>query len=315
MPKDPEGKVNIMVHPFDGDPQLLKFFVQQIQDSKSLNKLSSEQTASLIRSKLSGAALKFVVASPDLLNAKEHTALLDGLSDFFVTTSATALCSQPLALLKDENIKNLAHRVAIQVAQQFPSIKDKDALDQIKLVKLCEALPNQVRAQLLREEIKEFSKAVARAAVLHEIDAQTTLNENQQFSILHAEIVALKQQLNEATTQSKAVNHFEAKSQGPQNNKQVRKLTSQRFDRNRHQNNNVHKKFNNDKITKICRYCKKSGHLITNCYKLRNKKSLEQAHLNNPWNQPQRDTRYFQSGSNQQLNPNAPNFNSNVHLN
>jgi hypothetical protein len=56
----------IKVTPFDGDPQKVDFFREQIEAVVKLNNLSDEEALNLIKSKLNNAALQYYIDSPSL---------------------------------------------------------------------------------------------------------------------------------------------------------------------------------------------------------------------------------------------------------
>lgn len=150
-----------MLHiaPFEGDPKIFPFFEQQLNDIMSNNKWSEAYAASFIRSKLAGNALKFVVASPDLLKAKDPKVLLDAIKKFFAPTSSVPmLFSSKLELLDGESIRNFAHRISVQVTKQFPTINDSEALKAIKLSKFCDGVPASLKVDLLKEGISDFDR-------------------------------------------------------------------------------------------------------------------------------------------------------------
>lgn len=96
------GKLlSIDIPKFEGDPDILPFFLEQIKSVSSINKYSDQATVTLLKSKLAGPALKFITQKPSLFQSNDFAEIEKQLSEFFAPPSKTQ------AIVEFNNIKLL----------------------------------------------------------------------------------------------------------------------------------------------------------------------------------------------------------------
>ncbi|XP_054712933.1 neither inactivation nor afterpotential protein C-like [Uloborus diversus] len=185
-----------MVHidPFEGDPSQLEFFCETVDDIINVNNWSGDRAIIFLKSKLKNAALQFFLESPSLRKTKDHTVILAALKDFFKHEARVTMADfHQLAMKPNESMKNLAHRISRVTSMVF-SLPQGEALNKIKLQKLLELVPPDIRIKLLEAKIESFDEAVARANDLQELFIQASLLS--QNAAQSAQIQKLSEQVN-----------------------------------------------------------------------------------------------------------------------
>lgn len=268
--------IPINITNFEGDHELLPFFFDQIRSVAEINKYNQQTTISLLKSKLTGPALKFFCQNPELLKSNDLDFIEKEFSAFFSPPSkcAASIELSGLTLLPAETIKNFAHRLNVLAATVYADITDKNAHDKIKFMKFLEAIPSNLRIKIQEEGIYDYKTAVDRAQVLHEI-----LHTEK---VLHAypstskSDIGLAEQLREI---SEKINVLSLKSDNKQaeENVNVRPDFKQKYrlDAMRHKKNfksrhnfkrfSPHKSFKRNITT--CQLCFKKGHEAHSCFK------------------------------------------------
>lgn len=75
--------IPINVINFDGDFEILPFFFDQIRSVAKINKYNDQTAITLLKSKLSGSALKFLTQRPDLLKSNDLDYIEKEFLNFF----------------------------------------------------------------------------------------------------------------------------------------------------------------------------------------------------------------------------------------
>jgi hypothetical protein len=160
---------HISLNDYDGDATTFNFFREQFSSIVHINNLSKNEACTLLKSKLKGAALKYLIEAPDIQHINDHELLLDKLKLFFVHDhSHNSIADlQNLTLLPGENIVNLAHRIRILTRKVYPNIADTDALQSIQLVSFLQALPTHIKARVVDAKFIKFDDAVSFAHQLY----------------------------------------------------------------------------------------------------------------------------------------------------
>lgn len=159
---------------FDGDPDLINFFFDQIVEYARIKDLSKQETVFFLKSKLKGPAQKYLVENPILYQATDFEFIEKEFKKFFAKNSSATFLNQlnNLSMLPQETVKNFAHRLNVLSSKVYTNINDKESKDHIKFVKFVACLPSNIRVKLQEEGIKDFDKAVDRAQVLQDIFVQ-----------------------------------------------------------------------------------------------------------------------------------------------
>lgn len=162
-PKPKQGRFMPQIEAYDGDPSKLKFFISHILDIQKVNQWPDSKTLLFLKSKITGAARTFFVQRHELQD-KSLQKVLDKFTEFFLHKGPTnsIIDLHNLHLILGEFICNLAHRLG-NTAHSVSSLKDKDALDHIKLQHFLQALPKHIKTKILELDIKQYQAAVAKA--------------------------------------------------------------------------------------------------------------------------------------------------------
>lgn len=175
------GKFSINIASFDGDPDTLPFFMDQIRSVAVLNKLSDQATVTLLKSKLTGTALKFLTQKRELLQANDIDVIEKELTNFFAPPSRTQSFVEfnKLTMISSESVKNVAHRLDVLTSKVYPDILDPISVNNIKFLKFISILPSSLRIKIQEENITDYNQAVSRAQSLQEIsNGEKLLNSN-----------------------------------------------------------------------------------------------------------------------------------------
>lgn len=244
----------ILIQPFQGDPELLDFFISQVQDLANLKKWSPQEHLLFLRSKLAGPALDFLVKDRQIATIKTVGELQDALRKFFRPPSQLASISElhSISLLMDESIMNFAHRINALVGRVYPELADPKALNDIKLVILNKGLPHDLRTKILSENIKDFDLAVEKAqnwmdsiAISNQMSLSNQTPLQAEILSLQVELKNLKNQLAERELSSNSCHH----------------LT---------ENNPPSASVNQNRV--ICQFCDNPGHTAKACFRIKRQK-------------------------------------------
>jgi hypothetical protein len=264
----PNKSINIHLNDFEGDAATFHFFKTQFLNIVKINGLSKTEACTLLKSKLRGAALKYVIEAPDIQEIEDHDLLLDKLQVFFVNfvsnNSLTDL--QNLALLPGENIVNLAHRIRVLTRKVYPSITNVEALQSIQLVSFLQAVPIHIKARVVDSKLTNFEDAVKFANDLYEQYARNNCLNVIQPDVNNAcssQVVLeqLQQQINVLTNAEYPNTRNDNNTFNQQRPQQTNRRSSNfrnQFNRN---NSDRHLRFK----ASTCHFCGKRGHLMKSC--------------------------------------------------
>lgn len=268
--------------PFTGDPSHLEYFIKMIKEQGQLSSFNKDQLVFFTRANIKGQAEEFLRESEEYSNAKTFDELCEVLRNFYPPPTATLAQAELITfqMLPEENFNHLAHRLGLLVSRLYNSV-DKETLSQIKFQEFIKVIPSQYRLDIQTNEIKTFDKAVARAQLLQNCHISNNVLNNIQHSF----------QNNGPSSSRIPEAHI---TNVNANTDSVNQQTSSKIfnDRNRYRNN-PHKKgnlysrqnfqFKASRQSLFCKYCKKTGHSISKCFKLKNKNQYSAQHV--PQNQ------------------------------
>lgn len=120
------------------------------------------------RSKLKGPALNFFIQKTEYNPIPTSAELFSVLRAQFRKHNECHAISDfhTLAMQADESIQNFAHRLDSLAPKVHEVIKDKEALNAIKFNKFISVIPNNFHIHILQNNIKTYSNAVDKAALL-----------------------------------------------------------------------------------------------------------------------------------------------------
>lgn len=271
---EPSKSFHINISSFDGDPSKLEFFCEQYLSVCTLNKLGDEAALILLKSKLTGAAEKFYSEAKYLHTIKEPKELLKKLKEFFLPQQNNFAYDElkNIAMLPGENIQSLSHRIQRLSNLIYPELSD-EALQQIMLVSLFQAIPKSMKAKLIEKNCKTFNEATEQAQLLYVqytkhnilnylVDTPSTSHVENEVASLRQEIFFLKASAEK--NQTTAPKNTEEKSAQSKHNEN-RYSKSFRPQRNKTFVEKKNFKHRNNRKTFVCQFCDRPGHTAKFC--------------------------------------------------
>lgn len=274
---------------------LISFF-SQIEAISQINKWSDQEKLIFLKSKLTGAALRFVIDSPNFDNFN-YEDLKKSLRDFFTNKSQTSSLIEfnNLNLLPQESIKNFAHRLDSLTAKVY-NIKDSDSLNNIKFIKLIGSLPSNIRVKILEEDIKLYPELVNRAQQLQDIFCSEALLINNENGSINSKLNALAEKINSLTFNPNKEGIHENKSENDKKTQQKSRINP---DRSSPENKTRYKA----KQPIKCQICNRLFHSAKFCYKYTNLKNKSNQNNRKPPFNSRYSNRYQNNDSNNSYYP------------
>lgn len=313
---------NININPFSGEQGTLEFFSEQINDLIKINKWSNEHAVIFLKSKLSGAALKYYLESPKLKNAQTVKEIFDDFKIFFSSPSLASAIHElnSLHMLPAESVKNLAHRLNVLTRKVYPNINNESDLENIKFVKFLQIIPSDIRLKILQDGITQYTPAVEKAQLFQEHSIQNEVLNNITFPSISSnfseQLKTLQDQIN-SITQSSVQSNCQNKTQvqlSDRDNSHYKNNPYNSFHPTRkfrsvgQQNNFRSFNYNNKSFSrKFCKFCKMRNHNIDTCFKLLRNKS-QQTSFRNFGQIPQKSKNRSNHGNNTFSQANSPNL-------
>lgn len=279
---------DITIMPFDGNPQHINFFKSQIFDVANFFQWSDLYTLNVARSKLTGKAKDFYIQSHQAEPFTSTTDFFNRLFSFF-PTSSVAQCIYDLesfAMLPDEPIQHLIHRLNIAARKVYPSMPI-ESLNQIKFTKLIKILPENFRQIILQDTISDYDAAVAKATLIFQSMSQSSIlslnSQNPSINAIDQKVNSIQSSLDKLTQakpQKDNTNDKADKSnfsyRAKRNNFNRPNFRRHRFRNhkfNPHQDNFFRKKHNQDDPSQAqstssavaCQFCSCFGHTARDC--------------------------------------------------
>jgi hypothetical protein len=263
--------INIHVPTFDGDSELVEFFFEQIDDLIKVNNWSNDHAVLFLKSKLSGAALKFYIQSPEFKNRPDFRVIKSKFCSFFAPSSHNVNYDfNSLKLEANESIVSFAHRLDVSFRKLYPNLDNEAALEQIKIVKFIDAMPYEIKVKLYELKSSSFNENV--------LKAENLIN-------CHALAASSKFAMNTNVNNSSIIeklNAMEVMIQGLQSERQERVNFADTADNralsDERSRTPARRPMPSDRRTLRsrpkqirCFYCHKLGHVEARCYRKRNR--------------------------------------------
>ncbi|GBN41151.1 hypothetical protein AVEN_178169-1 [Araneus ventricosus] len=214
---DQQTAFSIQIENFNGEPDKLEWFIQQITDLKQINKWSDEMTFLFLKSKLAGSALSWYASNPTCKNVTTFDDAVTQLRAFFRNDSTPLSNSAELhniQLMPGESIRNLAHRIQVLTSRTYNLLEDAAALNQIQSIQLLNALPLKMKQKLIHEDTKNFSSLVEKA--------QKIVLTEQSLNLMH---IASSPQMEESNSQNKILEELKNQIENLSNKVQNMQIT------------------------------------------------------------------------------------------
>lgn len=166
------------ITPFDGDPQLIHFFFNQVEELARENGWSPQKTMIFFKSKLIGTALQYFIQS----DCAQQGQTLDHVKKSFIayfsdeSPQVSIMDLTSFHLLQGESIKAMSHRLDSLIHRIYKDVTDKNSILQIKRTHILQALPLQIKTKIMEENITTYDRTVQRAQELQSIHASAIAN-------------------------------------------------------------------------------------------------------------------------------------------
>ena len=169
---------HVSVKPFDGDPNKLNPFLNQLSHLISSNKLSEQEVVLFMPNFLEGNALDVYYQNIAIRQFESFEEIANCIREFFtpVVTRISSRHFENFQILQAENIKNAILRFDAVAIKTFPELS-LEALNAIKLKKLIEIVPSPIRIKILENNTSSYSEAVETA-----IEFQKILSTDQEIA-------------------------------------------------------------------------------------------------------------------------------------
>lgn len=160
----------INIQNFDGNPDQLEFFINQIKQISKVMRWDDSYTVTFIKSKLAGNALTYLNQIEEIKPCEDPEELFEKIRNFFQKKSfATNLISwENLKMLPGESINNLTHRIDLAYHRLNHEITDEFAINQAKLHKFIKIIPSEIRIKILQDNIKNYLEATQKAKLIQD---------------------------------------------------------------------------------------------------------------------------------------------------
>ena len=149
----------IIINPYNGDPDLLEFFIEQVKTKVDGTKRSEAQILNYVKSKLIDKALKFYVSSIPCQKEKNANELFNIFRKNFKgdTEQSIALQYNNLKFEPHENIRTFANKLQNILYKHFPKIS-QDSIDQILIAKFSDTILLDFKIHLLLQNKEKYTK-------------------------------------------------------------------------------------------------------------------------------------------------------------
>lgn len=262
--------VNITIKDFDGS-QNVDYFLDNIKSMKTLNNWNEEVALLCLKSKLTGAAQEYFMNTVASQNIKTFDEGCKALQNFFKPqSSATSnlFAFQSITLQPGETLKNLGYRIENLAQKAYTRVKDKDALNQIKAFQFLQAIPHELRRQVINESHLDFKGLVDKTATI-----ATNINSLNLFSYDNTkECINLVESTNVHNSLEKKVNELSLKVDNLKNNcglcGESHILANCSMFKSLISNNSTNSLSYKKNVQ--CHFCGKEGHYLLNCKEFAN---------------------------------------------
>lgn len=217
----PKSNYIALLGTFDGEfGNECKFFFNQFEEIAKLSDWSPEEKLTIIKAKLRGKALQFIISDPILSNTKDYDDLKKAFINYFeedLDLSSKQLKFNNIRMREGEPIRDLAHRIILAsnsylgISEANITAESKLILDKLRLSKFVSALEQQLQGDVLKSNPKTFDDAVKTASnsqtamnTMATIRINTLLEEANTVQPMHnrEQISELRQELNNLKVQN-----------------------------------------------------------------------------------------------------------------
>ena len=170
MDKRTVAPLKILIISYNGDPDLLDFFIEQIKVKQDHSNLSDSQTLFFIKSKLIDKALKAYATSAPCQRATTSDELFSIFKKLFKTESSQNIALQynTIKFNGTESIRIYANKLQNLVMKRFPQLSP-DSIAQILIAKFTDTIPPHFKLYLQPLNHTRFDDVVDALATYQEI--------------------------------------------------------------------------------------------------------------------------------------------------
>lgn len=282
------------ISPFTGDPKHLNYFISQIRDISKINGWKDDNTVVFAKANIKGQAEEILRQADDYTNVKSFEELCTLLKSFYPPPTASLTQAQLLTfkILPEENFTHLAHRLGVLVHTLYPNV-DKTTIDAIKLNEFLRVIPPQYRLDIQSHEVNTFDRAVIRAQHFQNCQISNEVFNNIQHVNNNAPYHSFQSNHMQTPAESKVAmlnahpnnaNNFTVQNNSPKSSSPKHKSHRSKYESKHRQNRSAHRSkqyeaYKSRNKPTFCRYCKKTGHLMANCFKLKNKNRFKKVQM------------------------------------
>ena len=277
----PQNCIHVMsiLPSYDGESDSCQNFFELFSELADLAKWSDQERVTIVKSRLKGNALRYLVESPKFKKIS-FDELRKDFEGFFVNSQSLTekhLSFNNIKLLPSEPIKTLAHRINTAVFRLMSDMTSSDSqclvVDRLKLTKFIDALPAEYQREVLKLAPDCFDRAVELASKF-----QVALQSTQQL------------QCQERVNACLPKHDFGGENSGleRQMNHLQEQINALKIDRESYPSNRGDRDARDHSNEIVCFYCNRPRHTMAQCFIYR------RDHLNVPnltWSQ---EAEYFE---------------------
>lgn len=278
--------LRIVIQPYNGDPDLLDFFIEQVNTKFKGAKTSESHVLTFIKSKLSDKALKFYAQSIPCQRATTPTELFEIFRKNFRGETAQNIAIQYNSLKFNgiENIRQFANRLQNLAFKRFPKLS-QDAIGQLLTAKLMDTLPANFKLHLLSQKTENFEQIVDALSTFQEILQSTEFSAVMQPSSQLQSHTAVNFN-NISAENAPEVDHLsQCGSNVALNHVKIPNVNNCQQSLGQEEQNRL-----NADVRTQCQWCNRRGHAAQQCYTL---KHLHNSKSNYRPKRLQRQSRQF----------------------
>ena len=202
-----------LIGTFEGESaQECTFFFDQIDEIAKVSNISEQEKVMIVRAKLRGRALSFLINDPTLSSLKNYDQIKTAFTNYFSENNdltSNQLKFNNIKQLEGESVKDLAHRIMIAshnylgISEAIINEETKKNLDKLRLAKFVSALNNQLQTEVIKSNPTSFKQAITIAGNLQNalntiahIRINNLLEDNTTDTRAQQELHELRQQVN-----------------------------------------------------------------------------------------------------------------------
>lgn len=153
---------------YDGDAETCKFYFEQFDNIAEMANLDEKQKVTILKSKLTGAARKFLIADPELVLTSSYSKIKAKFLEFFTEDSSLVDLNMKFGQLRmreNERVKDFSERLRIAGVQfiggnALISAETNEMFDKILLSKFLEGLVPELQRDVILKSPESFREAV-----------------------------------------------------------------------------------------------------------------------------------------------------------